>query len=260
MPTKTDPQLPDPITFDTSTVELKDVGTWGIIGDTHLPFHDRHAIDLFISLAKKQGVVGIILNGDILDFHSLSRWDKRPDAHRYADEVKLGREFVRWLRWNLPKARIIYRDGNHEERLLTYLIRKAPELFELDVLNISSLLKFDESGVEYVTDRRLIRLGHLHVIHGHEYPHATNPVNPARGLFLRAKAAAVTNHFHQVSEHQERTIGNKPLGCWSLGCACDLKPYYRPYNSWSTGFAFVDHFKGGDFSVRNLRVIGGKVL
>src|SRR5262249_32958456 len=150
---------------------------------------------------------------------------------------------------------------NHEERLLHYLMSRAPALFGLDVLTMDSLLKLSACGVEYVGDRRVVQAGRLNVIHGHEYrPGITTPVNPARGRFLRAKSAALGGHFHQSSEHHEPTITGKPQGAWSVGCACGLSPPYMPLNRWNLGFALVHVGAQGDFEVRNLRVIGGQVV
>lgn len=253
--------LPEPIRRNSSPFVIKEPGTWLILGDIHLPYHEPGVIELAVQRAIQEKVVGVILNGDILDCHELSRFDKTPDDPRYTEEVHYGRQFLTYLRERLPKARIVYKDGNHEERLVHYLISKAPALFGLDVLTIPSLLEFRQHNIEYVTDRRLIQLGNLYLVHGHEYrPAITAPVNPARGLFIRAKACAMTSHFHQVSEHHEPTIAGKPLGTWSIGCACELSPLYMPLNKWQHGFALVKLDRGGSFSVRNLRVIENEIL
>lgn len=252
--------LPDPVVRTACPVEVDTLGWWLVLADTHLPFYDRKTVLSAVGEAKKQRVSGVLLNGDILDSHELSRWDRTPDDPRYPEEIEMGRRFLQWLRGELPKARIIWKDGNHEQRLANYLCRRAPALFGLDVLTIPGLLHFDRYSLEYVTDKRVIRVGKLNVIHGHEYPHSSNPVNPARGLFLRAKSVAICSHFHQTSEHHEPTITGKPQGAWSIGCACDLQPLYMPLNRWNLGFAMVRIDSHGDFEVRNLRVMDGKVI
>ncbi len=255
------PKLPEPVDRNSSPVCLEDPGTWLVLADTHIPFHDRRTIELAIGLAKKEKVNGVLLNGDILDSHELSDFDKTPNDPRYPDEIQKGREFLEYLRYQLPKVRFVFRDGNHEERLFRYLCRRAPALFGLDVLTLPSLLHFDEFGVEYVTDKRVIRLGRLNVIHGHEYrPAVQVPVNPARGIFLRAQSVVLVGHWHQTSEHHQPTIAGKPQGAWSTGCACGLAPLYSPLNKWNNGFAIVRIWGDGDFAVRNMRVIDGKIV
>lgn len=230
------------------------------MGDVHIPYHDRNTVEQAVKFAKKQKAVGILLNGDILDAHHLSRFVKCPKDPTYSEEIKRGRQFLKYLRDRFPKATIIFRDGNHDERLYTYLMTKAPELYDLDVLTMEALLQFQEHGIEHVTDRRVVRIGHLNTIHGHEYPFSNNPVNPARGLFLRAKSVAICSHFHQSSEHHEKNITGKPEAAWSIGCCCQLTPYYFPLNKWNHGFAMVKLAENQDFEVLNKRLLGGEVV
>ncbi len=255
------PTLPDPVDKSTPPFSLDSDGWWLILSDTHFPFHDKKTIELAIKEALKFKVKGVLLNGDLLDFHQLSRFDKTPDDPRYTSEIEVGIKFLAWIRYKLPKARIVWKDGNHEERLVSYIINKAPALFGLKALSIPGLLEFDDFGVEYISDKRVIKAGRLHIVHGHEYrPTIQTPVNPARGLFLRAKSDALTSHFHQTSEHNEPTIDGKLQGAWSIGCACNLSPTYMPLNKWNLGFAVVDINKDGDFAVTNLRIIDGKIV
>ncbi len=255
------PSLPEPIDRSHHPYKLPLAGWWLILGDTHIPFHDKKTIELAVDFARRRRAVGVLLNGDQLDAHELSRFDKSPDDPRYVDEIGMGRQFLDWLRYRLPKAVIVWKDGNHDERLQSYLCSRAPALFGLDVLTIPHLLNFAQHGVEYVTDRRVIHAGKLNVIHGHEYrPGIQAPVNPARGLFLRAKSVALTSHFHQVSEHHEPNINGKQQGAWSVGCACGLNPFYMPLNKWSLGFALVNVYGQDDFAVENKRVIAGQVV
>jgi hypothetical protein len=114
---------------------------------------------------------------------------------------------------------------------------------------------------DYVTDKRPIRLGELNIIHGHEYKFAiSNPVNPARGLFLRCKAYAMCGHFHQSSYHSEKNVEQNKIATWSTGCLCDMHPDYAPYNNWSHGFAFVETFADGKFEVQNKIIAHGRVF
>lgn len=254
------PPLPESLERSSQATLVDAEGWWLVLSDVHIPFHNRKTVELAIKTAREYKAAGVLLNGDILDYHGISRFDRTPDDVRYQAEITAGRQFFEYLRNELPRARIVYKGGNHEERLFLYLVRKAPELFGLDVLTTPALLQLDRHAVEYYEDRRVVKLGKLSVIHGHEYPGASNPVNPARGLFLRAKSTALTSHFHQSSEHHEPTIGGKPMGAWSIGCACQLNPLWHPFSKWNHGYAMVRIYKQGEFSVRNLRVMDGAVV
>lgn len=240
-------------------VHLDDAGNWLILSDVHIPCHDRKTCELAIDRAKRDGVVGVILNGDFLDSHDLSDHDKDPSAPRYNREIELGLEFLAWVRGELPHARIVYKMGNHEERLQRYVFSRAPALFDLEFASVPSLLHFDEFGIETVTDRRVMHLGKLCVIHGHEY-RGSGGVFAARWLSLRTKYPAICGHFHRTSNYFDRTIVGKMDAAWTVGCACDLTPMYTRLNSWNNGFAMVEVGDDGGFEVRNLRVMNGKVL
>ena len=140
------------------------------------------------------------------------------------------------------------------------MMAKAPELLDVPDFQLPSLLRFEDVGVEEVRDKRPIKLGKLSVIHGHEYSFAiSNPVNPARGLFLRARVNAVMSHLHQSSNHSESDMDGDITTCWSTGCLCGLHPLYRPLNKWNHGFCFADIGADGAFEMWNPRIIDGRV-
>jgi predicted phosphodiesterase len=261
MASKPRPILPSAVDRSYLPFKADPPGTWLVLSDLHLPYHDPETIELAIDLADREKAVGVLLNGDVLDCHELSTFDRDPSAPRYLAERETAIQFQEWLRFRLPDARIIWKDGNHEERLERYLWRHAPALYGLEGLTLPAIMRMKDFGIEHVGDKRVIHLGKLHVIHGHEYrPAIMAPVNPARGLFLRAKGNALCGHWHNTSEHHEPTIAGKPQGCWSVGCACNLNPAYSPLNKWCNGFAMVEVYEKGEFSVRNYRVIGGEIV
>lgn len=233
-----------------------------ILSDLHIPFADRTAVRAVFGWARKRKISHIILNGDIADFYAVSRWETDPEKRNFAEEISAIRTFLAGLRHTFPKAKIVYKLGNHEERYERFLRQKAPELLGCDVFSLGNVLRLERLGIQTVSDKRPIRLGRLlTVIHGHEYSfQISNPVNPARGYFLRSKSHVLGAHFHQTSQHSERTIDQKVIAAWSTGCLCDLHPEYRPLNNWNHGFAFVEVTKSGGFQVHNFTIIDGKIL
>src|SRR5574337_871565 len=114
-------RLPEPVDRSYHPFVIDDSGAWLVLSDVHLPYHDRQTIELAIRKAKRRRAAGVLLNGDILDSHELSSFDKDPTAPRYIAERDAGLAFLRYVRDRLPKARIVYKSGNHEDRLETYL-------------------------------------------------------------------------------------------------------------------------------------------
>lgn len=190
--------------------------------------------------------------------HELSDHEKDPSLPRYVDEVEAGQKLLGWIRRELPDARIVYKLGNHEERLQRYIMARAAAFVDLEAVTIAGMLKFRDYDIEEVKDKRVIQLGKLHVLHGHEY-RGGGGVSPARWLYLKARSRVLCGHFHRTSDYHGKNVGQRFESAWSVGCACDLHPSYAPLNEWNNGYAMVDLDKDGDFTVRNMRVLDGKV-
>lgn len=232
-----------------------------IVSDIHLPYHDINAIEIALEKAYKDNVDSIYLNGDILDFYQVSRFTKEGGAMSIKEERDMFFEFIGWIKSNFDVP-IYFKAGNHEERLAKYINDKAPDLAQLPELSLSGFLKLDELDIQYVDGRQKAMMGKLIVVHGHEFGESIfSPVNPARGLFLRAKSTTLAGHNHQTSEHHENNLKNDSMACFSTGCLCQLTPNYRPfaYTKWNHGFAIVHIDEDESFEVSNYRVIDGKV-
>ncbi len=232
-----------------------------ILSDIHIPYHSVRAVTAAIQEGKRRKVRRIILNGDTMDAYMLSRFNKDPRCRSFKGELEMTKDFLTELRDYFPKADIIWKDGNHDERLMLYLMANAKELIGIESFTLPALLDFVSLRIEYVTDKRPIILGKNNIIHGHEYPTPMiGPVNAARGLFLRTKANAACGHHHQVSDHSEPNIKGDLIACWSTGCLCELRPAYMPLNKWSHGFAFQRTAPDGNFEFDNKRILNGKII
>jgi predicted phosphodiesterase len=232
-----------------------------VFSDVHIPFHSVEALEVMFGYV--QDIDGILINGDLLDFYGISRFEKRPDKPKMREEIEMGKEFFAWLRQEF-KCPIYYKIGNHEERWEKYLISKAPEIFGMNEFRMEDILKLKEFDVQMIDSKALIKFGKLNIIHGHEMGESIfSPVNPARGLFLKAKCSTLAGHNHQTSAHHENNVNGDAMACWSIGCMCDLRPEYRPFafTKWNHGFAVVELIdESGSFTVDNKRIIDGRVL
>ena len=231
-----------------------------ILSDIHIPYHDETALAAAIAHGKKKKPDVVILNGDIGDFYGVSRHDKDP-RRSLSDELDAIRQFLFHLRAQFPKARILYKIGNHEARMEMFLVKNAPVLLGVSDFELPVLLKFDELNIELVPSLTLIRLGNLPIYHGHELPQGmSSPVNPARGIWMRVQESLICGHWHRTSEHTESTGLNKKLSsCWSTGCLCDLSPDYAIVNRWNHGFVWVETQADGNYEVTNHKIINGRV-
>lgn len=238
-----------------------------VISDLHIPFHDRGAIDAVMERAVRVDPTCILINGDLCDFFSISRFEKNPKESSLIKELDLTRQFFGWLRQKFPKARIIMKPGNHDEWFDRYLVAKAPELLGVPGISMEHLTtgpvpgKTPVDGIEWVADQRKIMIGKLNIWHGHEIGKGSiaPPVNPARGLFMRTLECGLMGHLHKDSAHTESSVNGKLIATWSTGCLCGLWPRYARVNKWTHSAAIV-HLSAGQFSVAALRILNGKVL
>lgn len=231
-----------------------------VLSDVHIPYHSIEALTAALDFAKNEPIDTIVLNGDTLDFHGLSRFMKDPKARSVAHELAAFKEFMTALRALFPKAFIIYKMGNHCERYVHFLIQKAHEIIGVEEFDFRNIIKARAEGIEVVGDKRILKLGALNLVHGHEFGGSIfSPVNIARGLFLRGKVSAMQGHNHQTSEHTESNMNGEITTTYSVGCLCELHPAYLPINKWNHGFAIVE-VDGQGFHVRNYRIHKGEVL
>lgn len=229
-----------------------------ILSDIHIPYHDAKALKTAIEHGKKFNPTIVLLNGDVGDFYAVSDHSKDP-RRLMAEELDALRQFLFYIRAQFPKARILYKIGNHETRVERYLTKNAPVILGVAEFKIESFLKFEDMGIELVESLQITRLGKLPVIHGHELPKGGG-VNPARWLWLKLDETAMCGHFHKTSENIESTgLQKKLTNNWSLGCLCDLAPDYAITNRWNHGFATVEISSNDDYHVSNHKIIDGRV-
>lgn len=230
-----------------------------ILSDIHIPYHDIDALTAILDYVQEQEIEAVLLNGDILDFYGLSRFVRDPKARSVADELCMLEVFYASLQEHLPVP-VYYKMGNHEERYDHFLFMKAAEIIGVEEFGLDAVITRRMPGVRIIKDKRIVKFGHLSIIHGHEYASGIfQSVNVARGLFLKSKVSSLQGHAHQVSEHTETDLHGKITTTWSVGCLCDLHPDYAKLNKWSQGFAIAQR-NGDDFHVKNYRIHQGQIL
>jgi hypothetical protein len=209
----------------------------------------------------EEKVDAVLLNGDTIDCHTLSRFMKDPKKRDFKYELDTLRSFFDILDKVLG-AKIYFKIGNHEARYEHFLYQKAGELVGIEDFEFANLIKARERGIQMIESNRFMKLNELNGIHGHEYIGGISaPVNVARGLYLRGKVSAFQGHNHATSEHTETDMNGKVTTTWSIGCLSELHPAYMPLNRWNHGFAYVElDDNGRDYQFFNKRIFKGKTL
>jgi predicted phosphodiesterase len=232
-----------------------------VLADIHCPFQSNEALELALDYGRKFKPDCILLNGDFLDFHGISFFARDPRGPGVKEELAALEQVFSCLRHRFPKARIVAREGNHEERWRKLLWQKAPEILDIAEFSWQHVAGFAEHKVEIITGQRQVMLGLLPVLHGHELPRGlSSPVNPARGAFLRTLTSVMHSHGHRTSEHTEPTMDGRVITCRTTGCLCGLSPDWQPVSKWDHGFATVEVADDGSYEAELKRIIRGKVV
>lgn len=232
-----------------------------LISDVHVPYHDINAITTAIEYGKQTQVNTIFINGDLVDFHGLSKYEKDPRKRSVKQELDAGRAFLQALRSAFPDAAIYWLYGNHDIRYERWLMTKCMEIFDDPYYHLEQRLRLNELNVKAIDDKTLVKAGKLAITHGHHiFKGVFAPVSPARGAFLRAKQPVIVGHLHRASHHPEVDLDGKVISCWSTGCLCELRPDYSPLVSNSQhGFAHITVDSSGHYHVKNHQIINGKL-
>jgi len=254
------PEMPPSKADRWEPYRLDVTGVVGVLSDIHVPYHDEVALRAAVDQLRGDRVDALVLNGDIADFYSISRYTRNPKKRNFRGEVEAVRDMLAWIRRQFRNIPIVFKAGNHEERWNVWLWNHAPEISDDPRTSLDQWLGMDDHGITYVDDQRPIMAGELPILHGHEKGKGiTAPVNQARGAFLRLHHTVLEGHGHRTSAHCEPDMFGREVFCWSTGCLCDLRPEYARLNKFNHGFASVRVQADGQFDVSNFRIASGKV-
>src|SRR3990167_6093951 len=121
------------------------------------PFHDTKAIDIALQIIRDVKPTKVIFLGDFLDLPNFGKYLQSPEfAHTTNECLKYGHNLLRTVREIVPKAEIIFLEGNHSMRLEKNIKTNLMEAYgqkkqkqSMPLLSIPYLLALDTLGVEY---------------------------------------------------------------------------------------------------------------
>lgn len=227
-----------------------------IANDLHIPYEDKPAVNLLLGFIEEMNPCRIILNGDIADFYSISRFDKNPNrVFNLQGELNSVCDFFDKLKDVSPKSEILYIQGNHEDRLRKYLWSKGSELASLDCLDLTKLLRFNEFKIQYIEDGYW--LGKLYVTHGSLIRKDAGAT--AKAEFVKNGCSGISGHSHRDAKFTVRNQGGH-FAWWESYCLCDLNPeYIDGIANWTHGFAMVTLVDDRIF-VEQIPIIHGRYI
>lgn len=236
------------IKFKRRKIKLKEI----FISDIHIPYHHKKALEIALYLIEEFEPDIIYLGGDIIDFYAVASWLTDPTQRRLDYELDEVRKFLRNLRKKFKKSKIIYHEGNHEERIIKYIFKKAPELAPLlsFQLHLPTLLDLDKHEIQYVNS--IQKIGKLYHLHGHERRFAGQVVHIALNILRWLQRPFVCGHFHRFNSFIQREVDGSLKGGFVSGTFLDLKRMPTPYEKVDTnqyGFLQISYDEDGYFFV-----------
>jgi UDP-2,3-diacylglucosamine pyrophosphatase LpxH len=233
-----------------------------VYNDAHFPYHDRKVLNDILYIIKQRQPEKVILNGDMMDCYSVSRFDKNPYRMFHVgsrgtivsalqNEIDLLRNHLRELRKVAPDSEIVYNEGNHEYRLTRYVFSKAAELSglrrsdsEYDLLSLPYLLEFDKLDVKFNTSPTgegwekvgNIIVGHFNRVNKHSAYTAKNLLDD-KGVSL------VQGHTHRGGSSYKSTLLGS-LQSHENFCTCMVGgAEYTSNPNWQQGMGIIEDGK-----------------
>lgn len=128
--------------------------TVAILSDLHMPFHCKISLQKAIAIVEQKRPQVIIVNGDLFDAYSFSKFPRNVNLYTPAEEMRQARYYAEKmfsdLRKASPRAKMFLTLGNHSMRISKRLAESLPEL--VGIVDITHLWKFP--GVETIWDPR----------------------------------------------------------------------------------------------------------
>lgn len=226
-----------------------------IISDAHYPYIDEPSINIVMKMIKKFTPDNIIMNGDMLDCSSLSRFNKvPPEPAAFKHEVE---EMCGFISDMQEYSTIHYVEGNHESRLEKVINDKMPELYGM--LDMQSIINSNlDNDIEYIrcVPAESMIIWNDDLLIGHFNKVSQNCCYTVKLLIDRFKTNCVQGHTHRLGEYRVRGQQGILRG-WESGCLCDLNPSYALIPNWQNGFLIYEQI-GNSWNIETVPITDGK--
>lgn len=227
------------------------------LSDIHVPYHDLRSVSYACEFIRNFKPDAIYLIGDIVDFYSLSKYDKDPKRLlTLQDDIDQTVEVLSAIRESAADTPIFFRSGNHEHRLDKYLV-SHPEISQLRAMRLSQLLEFDRLSITEIGYTENHELHGLQVEHGDIVRKRSG--STAGGMLDKRWKSGISGHTHRMGIHYVSNASGNYF--WvENGCMCSLSPHYligRP--DWQQGFTLISKIDD-TLHAEQARIIDGKML
>ncbi len=214
-----------------------------VASDFHVPFHNKPLVENWLRFVEDAQPDVVVVNGDMLDCDSISRFASAPGGPSLQEEVDAGNEILSAIADAAPQAERHLTEGNHEERMQRFLLDN-PGLYDLRCLRIPELLGLDELGFKWHKYGDPLDFGPLTVTHGHKVS-KHSAYSAKRHLFDDGYDNVIHGHTHRLGSYFITGAKGTRRG-FECGGLFDRKQadYVRGPKNWQNGFAVAEVFEG----------------
>lgn len=228
------------------------------LSDIHAPYQDDKAVSSAINLIRALKPHRVVLNGDINDFFQLSRFNT--GLHRIDElqnEIDAANEIRRRVRGAAPDAVFDETEGNHDNRVRSYVMNNARALVSLRALEPGNLFLYDELEIQWHPGAGFRIRPEFMVKHGTIV--RAEAAASAKGEHLLSGISGISGHTHRLATW--RRSGYVQRQWTEQGCLCRTDPDYvtgRP--NWTQGCVVYEISKRtGSFVVHEVPFVDGSL-
>jgi len=237
------------------------------------PIHDEKAIEISLAIARKYQPDQIIMVGDNLDFAEFGSFDTEPAFKQMVQPtIDRGTLLCAQFRDAAPHAKIVWIQGNHEQRLPRYQVRNFEAAHGITVgrlpdearanyplFSVPVALRMDEFDITYLSgypENRYFINSNLMVVHGDK---VVSNNSTTKKYLDNERISVIYGHIHrnEVAYRTRATEdGPRTIMAASPGCLCRIDgavpsaksgrndfglPIYKGAENWQQGLAMVQY-------------------
>lgn len=247
-------EINTPVDFDYKVENFQiatNIRNLGIITDVHIGLHDKVAMTTAYKYLKQSNIDGLLINGDFFDFYHVSRWAKEYTHFTWRDEKQMCRQELDRIRQLFGDIPIFFKEGNHEERWKSFLMRNAMVLYDDPEYNLDVIMEAAANKITWIKGNGLIEYNDLNIAHGHEFKSVMK-------YFRQPKFDLAFGHLHKKDSKVVNADRGKKIKVYGIGCLANLKMAYNPHNDNTHGCARVER-DSTDYLFHNLEINGTKI-
>ena len=223
-----------------------------IINDLHGIFVDKKALKTALNFIMDYRPDILVINGDLVDFYGLSRFDKNPERKlKIQDELDETIEILNDLRNAVGRSNpIIYIEGNHEVRLQRF-IWTNPSLVGLKALQLPNMLELEKFNIQFIgvendywkATSGHYSLGNMLIMHGDCRLNGASSGKysgySVRNTMFNMCSSVAMGHTHKLGMVFHRHPKGINVGL-ETGCLCQ----YSGVADWQQGFVSFESLNG----------------